>query len=441
MPRPSRKAAAPTRTASGKIRAQRVIDFIETLTIPSGFGAGDRFKLMPWEKKFIRDIYEPHIGTRRVVRRAILSVARKNGKDLSTDTLIPTPSGWTTMGALWDGDALFDEHGNVCHVTYKSPVFLKHRCYRLTFADGTSIVAGEEHQWLTTHKYRPWASQSERGGRRLQAGGGYNRRPVTEVVTTAQIADSVFIKRKDGGVEHNHKVGVAGAVTCSVRDLPIPPYVLGYWLGNGTSAAGAVTVGKHDEAQIVAELQRELLCELTLKKQVGGKAPQYSLVEAFVPWDRTFSIGSMLRMLGVLNNKHIPDVYLWASIDQRLALLQGLMDSDGTASGGNKQAPRCCFDVMNERLAKDVLQLVRSLGFKATLRDDTATIRGRSIGRCWSVSFTAYAEDQVFRLARRAACLPSKRKARSGSNAIVSCEEVASVPTQCIQVDSPGARR
>jgi phage terminase large subunit-like protein len=64
----------------GKTRAQRVIDFIQCLTVPSGIGQGKRFKLEPWQKKFIRDIYEPHIGPRRAVRRAILSVARKNGK-------------------------------------------------------------------------------------------------------------------------------------------------------------------------------------------------------------------------------------------------------------------------------------------------------------------------------------------------------------------------
>lgn len=65
----------------GQLRAERVIDFIETLTIPSGFGAGERFKLQPWQKKFIRDIYEPHNKRgKRIVRRAILSVARKNGK-------------------------------------------------------------------------------------------------------------------------------------------------------------------------------------------------------------------------------------------------------------------------------------------------------------------------------------------------------------------------
>jgi phage terminase large subunit-like protein len=68
------------RTPEGKRRAKAVIDFIEQLTIPSGTGQGQPFKLEPFQKNFIRDIYEPHLGSRRVVRRAILSMARKNGK-------------------------------------------------------------------------------------------------------------------------------------------------------------------------------------------------------------------------------------------------------------------------------------------------------------------------------------------------------------------------
>lgn len=62
-------------------RAERVIAFIEQLTVPSGEGQGSKFKLREWQKRFIRDIYEPHDQRdRRVVRRAILSIARKNGK-------------------------------------------------------------------------------------------------------------------------------------------------------------------------------------------------------------------------------------------------------------------------------------------------------------------------------------------------------------------------
>lgn len=73
---------APTvkRTAEGRRRAKAVIGFIERLTIPSGTNQGKLFKLEDWEKSFINDIYQPHLNGRRAVRRAILSVARKNGK-------------------------------------------------------------------------------------------------------------------------------------------------------------------------------------------------------------------------------------------------------------------------------------------------------------------------------------------------------------------------
>jgi phage terminase large subunit-like protein len=90
VPKIGRQVSSPDswqvkRTAAGKRRAQAVIEFIEALTIPSGVGQGKRFRLERWQKRFIRDVYEPHRvdkrgRARRAVRRAILSVARKNGK-------------------------------------------------------------------------------------------------------------------------------------------------------------------------------------------------------------------------------------------------------------------------------------------------------------------------------------------------------------------------
>jgi phage terminase large subunit-like protein len=68
------------RTAEGKRQAEEVIKFIQTLKVPSGYGQGKRFKLAPWQQRFVRDIYEPRLNDKRVVRRAILSMARKNGK-------------------------------------------------------------------------------------------------------------------------------------------------------------------------------------------------------------------------------------------------------------------------------------------------------------------------------------------------------------------------
>jgi phage terminase large subunit-like protein len=80
------------RTAKGKGTAALVIKFIERLTVPSGVGTGKPFKLDHWQKRFIRDIYEPQRilrggQERRVVRRAILSMAKKNGKTALIATL------------------------------------------------------------------------------------------------------------------------------------------------------------------------------------------------------------------------------------------------------------------------------------------------------------------------------------------------------------------
>lgn len=78
-PRPSSTVLSDGNSRDAK-RADKVIRFIEALKVPSGVGQGGFFKLHPFQKQFIRDIYEPHSDGRRIVRRAILSIARKNGK-------------------------------------------------------------------------------------------------------------------------------------------------------------------------------------------------------------------------------------------------------------------------------------------------------------------------------------------------------------------------
>lgn len=434
-------ALSPKRTARGRDRAKDVIDFIEKLTVPSGKGQGKPFQLAKWQKDFVRDIYEPHRDGKRVVRRAILSVARKNGKCLCDQTLIPTPRGFVKINKLHIGDQVFDERGQPCSVTYISPTYVGKRCWRLRFADGSEIIADDDHQWLTRHCYRPWkiiedvpGAKSAFNRQRTRRGGRWR----TDVVTTRQIAESVFRERADGGREHNHKLPIAGALQTPEVELPLSPYVLGYWLGNGASGAAIVVSAESDADEIHNQLDRELQFAgvLRVNRRADGSSRAY---HRLTHSDHRGVVSGALRTLGVVHNKHIPEQYLWASPEQRLALLQGLMDSDGSVSG-NPKSPRCYFDSMNERLARDALQLVRSLGFKASIREDRATLNGRDMGPAWSVSFTAFREDEIFRLQRkRVAQLPRQERKRSASNAIVACDEAPSVPTVCIQVDSPSS--
>jgi len=207
------------RTPKGRARAKAVIGFIAQLTIPSGTGQGKPFKLEPFQKDFIRDIYEPHLGDRRAVRRAILSMARKNGKGLALATPIATPRGFVAIAQLQIGDQVFDECGQPCRVSYVSPVHIGLRCWRLRFADGSEIVADEDHQWMTRHDH--------------QVG----------VVTTPEIAASLQRTRGDGVVEHNHKLPVAGALRLAPVHLLIPPYVLGIGSATGPAPARSASAG------------------------------------------------------------------------------------------------------------------------------------------------------------------------------------------------------
>jgi hypothetical protein len=141
-----------------------------------------------------------------------------------------------------------------------------------------------------------------------------------------------------------------------------------------------------------------------------------------------------LRALGVLGNKHVPPEYLASGVAQREELLAGLLDTDGTVSSSGQVT----LTSVNYRLAVDALSLVRSLGFKATLRNRVAKVSGRVVGPCHQVSFTA--TRRVFRLPRKARCCGDRERAgRIAYRCVERVEEIPSVPVRCIAVDSPDA--
>src|SRR5204862_276113 len=119
--------------------------------------------------------------------------------------------------------------------------------------------------------------------------------------------------------------------------------------------------------------------------------------------------------------------YLRASEAQRMSLLQGLMDTDGSVSSGQGQ---CEFTTVKPPLRDDFMELARSLGFKPTCKTARATIDGRDCGEKYRIMFHAYADRPVFRLPRKVARLRSKPRTRSlcAGRMIVGCERVESVP-------------
>lgn len=349
---------------------------------------------------YVKDVqvmpYKP-----KVYREAWVVAGRRSGKALDVTTPIPVPCGWTTMGKLQVGEEVFDERGQTCRVTFATPV-MRRESYLITFSDGNQLIADEEHQWFIWSK----------AARKALAEPYRTARP--EVKTTRQLLEKVRV-----GGESNWAIELAEPVQRTERALPIDPYLLGVWLGDGTAARAEVTTTDRE----ILEAFRE-----------GGyvvtpRGPITFGINGHTKFNRTVSFCHKLNNLGVLRNKHIPALYLLGSVEQRIALLQGLMDTDGYVTKKG-----CEFYNTNRNLAEGVYELVQGLGCRATIRSKTAKLYGKEHGVVWTVEFQS--RFPAFRLPRKLAkqrILKNKERFRY----IVSIEPAGLREVRCIQVDSP----
>ena len=411
----------------------------------------------------------------------IVAARPGHGKALALDTPLPTPTGWTTMGDVAVGDELLSADGQPTRVVAATEVMLGRPCYEIEFSDGTVIVADAEHQWLTETRASRKSAQAARVGYNRYK----NQRTFAAIRTTAEIAASLRCNTADRRL--NHSVVNARALDLPDRELLVPPYTLGAWLGDGTSAAARITAA---DPEIIARIEADGVVAVpsrsgrysyqlrlpadaplapracvvcggefvpqtsqvrTCGRSCGGRA---KAVSAAVPSPtcprcagpstgyrlcRTchMTVGTLqarLRFIGVLGNKHIPAEYLRASKRQRQALLAGLLDTDGTVgSGGVVQ-----FSVTNHRLACDVAELIASLGYRC--QTATKRVRGRLESSSVEYILTFSTDDEVFALRRKAAAHKERRAvtgtARCGSRFIVGVRSIGSVPVRCVEVDN-----
>jgi hypothetical protein len=275
--------------------------------------------------------------------------------------------------------------------------------------------------WAPTYsRHLAYKALSERVS--TPAGLARRRQPSDEPITTAEMAASL---RESGRL--NHSIAVCEPLDCPERHLPVAPYTLGAWLGDGHTGSARITSA---DQEIIDAISSD---GYAVTKH---KAPlQYGIAErgAGSAWHQArVGIMSRLRELDVLGNKHIPELYLRASIGQRRALLAGLLDTDGYCGRGGSVV----LTVTNERLARDAMDLVLGLGFKATLLSRPCQGRTQSTSVAYSVAFRPH--EPVFRLSRKLARQGDiKPTSPARQRYITDVRPVQSVPVRCIQVDSP----
>jgi deoxycytidine triphosphate deaminase len=332
-------------------------------------------------------------------------VARIEGKALAIDTRVPTPAGWRTMGDLDVGDEVFGPDGQPIPVVGVSEVMTGRECREVVFSDHTRVIADADHLWEV------WSNDDRRHGR----------------VRVMRTRDMETDLRRGNG--YRFRIDQTAPVEYAERDLPIDPYVLGVWLGDGTSTAAIVTSA---DPPILEELE---LAGSAVRKAsgpiaygVGGEG--HTRDSATGRYSRNGSLSSRLRNLGLLGNKHIPGMYLRSSVAQRRALLAGLMDTDGYVDTQG----RCDLTTINHDLAGQYHELIASLGYRPLIATKEAKLYGSFCGWRHEVTFTPH--RVVFRLPRKVARQRLTQRFNFG-RAIVGIRPTTSVPVRCIEVGSP----
>ncbi len=328
--------------------------------------------------------------------------AREHYKAVDVNEPVPTPTGFKKHGDLKAGDWVFGSDGNPVKVVAKTEVFTDADCYRVTLDDGYSVVVSGDHLWTVEKKSRKRISGETREYR----------------------AECVLNTREMAKQDHasDHRLAIRGAPPGFQVEhiLPIAPYYLGAWLGDGTSENSSITTAYTDHEII----ERIRACGYPVHERASSNANSglYS-VDPGIRGQKGTGARSVLNELGLIKNKHIPRDYLVSSVAQRLELLRGLMDTDGSCDTRGTAV----FVNKNERLSKDVFSLVASLGMKPrfnTFKYDH--------GNVYHVSFQAYKEMNPFHLTRKAQ--RAKDGVRVARRFVKSVELVETIPVSCIQV-------
>ena len=343
------------------------------------------------------------------IEKAVLfrtSIRKNNpeGRALAVDTPIPTPDGWRMMGDLAQGDLVYNERGAPTEVVAVAEWENRPR-YRVTFRDGTSIVADGRHEWEC------WSNHDRQ------------HRNAPKIRETSRMAER--------RLQHGYSIQRTAPLWRPEQAVLIDPYVLGTWLGDGDSNGPRISCHVDDVWEQAAEIER---CGYSVGKvDQNGRDGGHG---------RTFRIEGLARQLttlGLRGNKHIPDGYLNGSENQRLALLRGLMDTDGTVDSWG----RCQFTQAAARsdLVLGVAELARSLGMVVSLRVKPPGPKRPQPTHI--ASFTPQPGDLVpFRLWRKAQRVTDHQKDRAARshgrwNWVQSIEPMEDGLTRCIEVASP----
>lgn len=272
----------------------------------------------------------------------MIEVPPRHGKLCADSTPVYTPNGWKTHGQLKVGDYVYHPNGKPVKVTHIKPK--TNADWLVTFSNGEQIRTHEHHEWTV-----------------------YNRsKHKVETLETQKMKEDCYLENRC-----KYQLQNIAPLQNTDKQLTMDPYVLGAWLGDGTATKPCITYDKKDYAIIENIESRGYDISTTCFHKTTGVPTTYF---SGTRWDK----GRMTReieALNLYNNKHIPDIYLKGSIEQRLELLAGLVDTDGHCDSNG----RIRYSTTNEKIRDGVYQLALSLGFRPYIMESDPSLSASGV--------------------------------------------------------------
>ena len=351
------------------------------------------------------------------------------GKAQPLDARILTPSGYKLMGEMCVGDYVIGRDGKSHMVSGVFPQGLR-PIYKVTFSNGTSCECDIEHLWNVNSHYQRCGKKYVKGLSKNRDDKYYIPDNSFKTLSLKEIIEKGIVK--NGTSRFNFKVPKNEVIEFNENNNIIDPYLVGYIIGDGNLDRVSITVGKEDKINIENELKTILKEDLHIFYREKRNIWSFDIVGETKQNIRDNFVYQKS------DEKIIPSEYIFNSSKNRIALLQGLMDSDGSA---NKNGS-CEFCSKSEELAKQVQFLVRSLGGFASLSVSKSGYFSKKYnkyvdcGLRYRVTITMCDENiKIFRLKRKQERVKYRTRLKN-SIFITNAEYVGEKEAQCIMVDS-----
>lgn len=329
-------------------------------------------------------------------RHFIGLLSRQVGKAQDLDSIVWDDNGKKRFGDLKIGDKIYDDNGDLTTVTNIYPQGIRD-IYEIEFFDGTKVRCCDEHLW-TVEKWKK-----------------------EKTVTLSEIREKYLDKRGDS----IYYVKMNEPVKYPKQKLPLDPYLIGLIIGDGSIRNDRLNITTEDK-EIVEYLYSMENEEICIKKD-----SYHNNVYKMVKKTNKHKIINELKELNLMDNlsidKFIPKKYLYSSIEQRISLLQGLMDTNGTASNNQPS-----YSTSSEQLSENFRELCHSLGIRTKI---SKKLKGKL-----SYNIRLYLKNDyqynIFRLKRKQSQIKNKKFDWGKKRGIVNIKWVGKKEAQCIEVDN-----